>query len=140
MKKAKAIAAKGNSAGVKVVSSKTIFKGRVFELKRDHIIEPGGIEAMREVIAHPGSVVVLPVFPGRPDPADPAIPPRGRTVSLGACGRAQRTGRRARRRRAARVAGRNRLLRAEIYTSFSRFILRPGLLGERMDIFLADRA
>ena len=49
--------------GVKVTSSKLLFKGRVFALKRDRIFEPGGIEAMREVIVHPGSVVVLPVFP-----------------------------------------------------------------------------
>jgi ADP-ribose pyrophosphatase len=51
------------AAAVKVTSSETIFKGRVFSLDRDHIFEPGGIEAVREVIVHPGSVVVLPVFP-----------------------------------------------------------------------------
>ena len=46
-----------------IVSSKDIFHGRVFHLRREHIIEPGGIEAIREIIVHPGSVVVLPVFP-----------------------------------------------------------------------------
>ncbi len=51
-------------AEVKVTSSETLFQGRLFALKRDHIFEPGGIEALREVIVHPGSVVVLPVFPG----------------------------------------------------------------------------
>ena len=51
------------AAAVKVTSSETLFKGRVFSLNRDHIFEPGGIEAVREVIVHPGSVVVLPVFP-----------------------------------------------------------------------------
>jgi ADP-ribose pyrophosphatase len=51
------------AAEVKVTSSETLFQGKVFALKRDHIFEPGGIEAMREVIVHPGSVVVLPVFP-----------------------------------------------------------------------------
>jgi len=51
-------------AAVKVTASETLFKGRVFSLNRDHIFEPGGIEAVREVIVHPGSVVVLPVFPG----------------------------------------------------------------------------
>jgi ADP-ribose pyrophosphatase len=33
------------------------------EVYRDHIIEPSGIRAMREWVKHPGSVVVLPVFP-----------------------------------------------------------------------------
>ena len=51
------------AAAVKVTSSETLFQCRVFSLNRDHIFEPGGIEAVREVIVHPGSVVVLPVFP-----------------------------------------------------------------------------
>jgi ADP-ribose pyrophosphatase len=51
------------TAAVKITSSVTLFRGRVFALNRDHILEPGGIEAVREVIVHPGSVVVLPVFP-----------------------------------------------------------------------------
>jgi len=46
-----------------VVSSEVLFQGRVFTLKRDRVIEPSGIEATREIIAHPGSVVVLPVLP-----------------------------------------------------------------------------
>ncbi|HUY14382.1 MAG TPA: NUDIX hydrolase [Terriglobia bacterium] len=33
------------------------------ELRVDRIVEPGGIEASRELVMHPGSVVVLPVFP-----------------------------------------------------------------------------
>ena len=50
-------------ASVKVTSSKTLFTGRVFSLNRDHIFEPGGLEAVREVIVPPGSVVVLPEIP-----------------------------------------------------------------------------
>src|SRR5450631_2438924 len=46
-----------------VVSSNVLFKGRVFTLKRDRVIEPSGIVTTREMIAHPGSAVVLPVFP-----------------------------------------------------------------------------
>jgi ADP-ribose pyrophosphatase len=45
------------------LSSKVLFRGRVFGVRRDHVIEPGGIEAVRELVTHPGSVVVLPVFP-----------------------------------------------------------------------------
>ncbi|MGA2509648.1 MAG: NUDIX hydrolase [Candidatus Acidiferrales bacterium] len=51
------------SRKTRVVSSEVLFQGRVFTLKRDRVIEPSGIEATREIIAHPGSVVVLPVLP-----------------------------------------------------------------------------
>jgi ADP-ribose pyrophosphatase len=51
------------AAGVQVLSSQPIFKGRVMEIKRDQIIEPSGIHTTREWVKHPGSVVVLPVFP-----------------------------------------------------------------------------
>lgn len=47
---------------VQVVSSETLATGRHFVYKRDHVREPGGIEATRDIIEHPGSVVVLPVF------------------------------------------------------------------------------
>ncbi len=36
--------------------------GRVFGVRRDEVVEPGGLRTTREVITHPGSVVVLPVF------------------------------------------------------------------------------
>jgi ADP-ribose pyrophosphatase len=48
---------------IKILSSKVMFKGRVFEVRRDQIIEPGVPKVTREIVAHPGSVVVLPVFP-----------------------------------------------------------------------------
>jgi ADP-ribose pyrophosphatase len=37
-------------------------KGRVFDVRRDVLIEPGGTKVTREIVTHPGSVVVLPVF------------------------------------------------------------------------------
>ncbi|MGH9689811.1 MAG: NUDIX hydrolase [Candidatus Acidiferrales bacterium] len=49
----------------KVISSEMVFQGRMFAIRRERIIEPGGIEATREIVAHKGSVVVLPVFPDR---------------------------------------------------------------------------
>jgi ADP-ribose diphosphatase len=51
------------NAAVQVVSSELIFKGRVMEIFRDQIVEPSGIKATREWVKHPGSVVVLPIFP-----------------------------------------------------------------------------
>ncbi|MGB2887533.1 MAG: NUDIX hydrolase [Candidatus Acidiferrales bacterium] len=46
------------------MSSRTVYAGRVFSVRRDRVIEPGGVEATRDVVVHPGSVVVMPVFPG----------------------------------------------------------------------------
>jgi ADP-ribose pyrophosphatase len=46
-----------------IVSSKVVFEGRVFGVRRDSVLEPGGVKATREIVTHPGSVVVLPVFP-----------------------------------------------------------------------------
>ena len=46
-----------------VLSSETIYQGPVFGLRRDEVIEPTGLRTRREVITHPGSVVVLPVLP-----------------------------------------------------------------------------
>ena len=47
----------------KVLSSKTVFEGTIFGIRRDEVIEPSGVHATRELITHPGSVVVLPVLP-----------------------------------------------------------------------------
>ena len=39
------------------------FATRVFDVQREKVIEPSGVEATRDIIVHPGSVVVLPVLP-----------------------------------------------------------------------------
>jgi ADP-ribose pyrophosphatase len=46
----------------KVLSSKVVFTSRVFDVRREEVVEPGGLKATRDFIDHPGSVVVLPVF------------------------------------------------------------------------------
>jgi ADP-ribose pyrophosphatase len=47
----------------KIISSATVYTGPVFGIRRDEVIEPSGVRTTREVITHPGSVVVLPVLP-----------------------------------------------------------------------------
>jgi ADP-ribose pyrophosphatase len=47
----------------RTLESKTIYRGRVIELKVDRVIEPGGVETTREVVCHPGSAVVIPHLP-----------------------------------------------------------------------------
>ena len=51
------------SGTAKILSSQIIYNGKIFGIRRDEVIEPGGVRATREVITHPGSVVVLPVLP-----------------------------------------------------------------------------
>jgi ADP-ribose pyrophosphatase len=121
----------------KIVSSETLFQGRVFALRRDRVLEPSGLQATREIIVHPGSVVVLPILPdgrivlirqyrhaagqylwelvaGHKEPHEDFLPGAHRELR-------EETGYTARKMR--------KLL--EVYPS-------PGLLGERMVIFLAE--
>lgn len=46
----------------KILKSKIVYQGKVFGVRRDEVREPDGLRATREVITHPGSVVVLPVL------------------------------------------------------------------------------
>jgi ADP-ribose pyrophosphatase len=48
---------------VRVLASRSVYEGRVVRLKVDRVVEPGGIEATREVVWHAGSVVVLARLP-----------------------------------------------------------------------------
>jgi 8-oxo-dGTP pyrophosphatase MutT (NUDIX family) len=126
------------SGKVRVLSSELIFKGRVFDLKRDKVVEPSGITATREIIEHKGSVVVLPLLrdgrivlinqyryaarqplwelvAGHKEPNE--------TFEIGAHRELEEE--------AGYTAGRIRKL-LEVFPS-------PGLLGEKMVIFLADK-
>jgi len=47
----------------RILSRKTLFRGRRLELRVDRVVEPGGVETTREVVCHPGSVVVIPHLP-----------------------------------------------------------------------------
>ncbi len=54
-------------APLKVLTSRTVFKGRVFHVTRDRVQEPNGVTAIREVIRHTGSVVVLAIDESGPE-------------------------------------------------------------------------
>lgn len=121
----------------KVLSSELLFQGRVFALQRDEVAEPGGFVAMREIVVHPGSAVVLPVLPdgrivlirqyrhaagqylwelvaGHKDPGESFVESARRELE-------EETG-----------------YRAQKITKLLRIFPSPGLLGERMEIFLAQ--
>jgi ADP-ribose pyrophosphatase len=44
---------------LRVLESKEAYKGKLVRLSVDRVVEPGGVEATREVVHHPGSVVIL---------------------------------------------------------------------------------
>ena len=46
-----------------VLKSEIIYEGKAFGVRRDELIEPTGVHTVREVVTHPGSVVILPVLP-----------------------------------------------------------------------------
>ena len=57
----KAKKSEANADTARVLSSKVVFEGSVFRVLRDHLIEPGGKEGVRDIIRHNGSAVILAV-------------------------------------------------------------------------------
>ena len=48
-------------SSARLVSSRTVYRGPVFWVTTDHVVEPGGVKVRRDLIHHSGSVVVLAV-------------------------------------------------------------------------------
>lgn len=46
-----------------ILLSRTIYAGKAVTLKMEKVAEPGGVRAWREIVCHPGSVVILPHLP-----------------------------------------------------------------------------
>jgi len=57
----KAKKSEAHADAARVLSSKVVFDGPVFRVLRDHLIEPGGKEGIRDIIRHNGSAVILAV-------------------------------------------------------------------------------
>ena len=51
-----------------VLSSREVYRGPVFWVTVDEVIEPGGIRARRDIVHHPGSVVILALDETGPGP------------------------------------------------------------------------
>jgi ADP-ribose diphosphatase len=60
--------ARGGKSKPGVVSSVEVFRGPVFRVTTDQVVEPGGIRARRDIVRHPGSVVILAVEEGHAQP------------------------------------------------------------------------
>ncbi len=52
---------RGRKSKAHLVSSRTVYRGPVFSVTTDHVLEPGGIKVRRDLVHHCGSVVVLAV-------------------------------------------------------------------------------
>lgn len=62
---------KRTSTGTKklrIVSSQTVFEGKVFKVTSDEVVEPSGVRARRDVVRHSGSVVIAAVDDSRKEP------------------------------------------------------------------------
>jgi len=44
------------------IDGKTVYAGRILDLEVDRVLLPNGGQAFREVVRHPGAVVILPLF------------------------------------------------------------------------------
>ncbi len=52
----------------KLLSSRTVYRGPVFHVTTDRVLEPGGITARRDVVRHCGSIVIMAVDDSRSEP------------------------------------------------------------------------
>jgi ADP-ribose pyrophosphatase len=125
-----------------LLSSKVLYEGKLFKIFSDHIIEPSGVDATREVIRHNGSVVILAVDDSK-SKRDPLIVMErqyrhaaGQYLWELPAGKIDGD--------EARLAAAKRELieetgyRAKKWTPLVRYFASPGFLGEWMQIFLAE--
>ena len=63
-----AMAKESKSKRVQVLSSRVTFRGPVFYVTSDRIKEPSGVEARRDIVRHPGSVVIMALDESRREP------------------------------------------------------------------------
>lgn len=60
------------SQKAKLLSSKLAYRGNIFSVYTDHVLEPGGVKGYRDIVRHNGSVVVLAVDDSL-NPNDPLV-------------------------------------------------------------------
>ncbi len=119
-----------------VAKSKLVFRGRVFSVTREEVVEPGGVRVTREVVRHSGSAVVIPQRDdGRLLFVRQFRLPSQSFLWEAVAGRldAGESPLDAARRELAEEAG----LSAREWTSLGVFYPSPGYVDERMWIFLA---
>ena len=53
----------------RLLSSRMVYRGPVFWVTTDQVLEPGGIRVRRDIVRHSGSVVILAVDESGTEPA-----------------------------------------------------------------------
>jgi ADP-ribose pyrophosphatase len=124
-----------------LVSSKLSYKGKVFSVFTDTVIEPTGVTNVRDVIRHNGSVVILAVDESK-NPEDPEIiyerqyrHASGQFLYELPAGRVEPN-------EAPLAAAKREMIeetgfRAKRWTLLTKYFASPGFLGEWMQIYLA---
>lgn len=137
----KTVAKKKKTTKTKVISSKLAYKGRVFSVYSDEVIEPSGMRNTREVIRHNGSVVILAVDESK-NPKDPEIilerqyrHAAGQFLLELPAGRIEP-------KEAPLAAAKREMIeetgyRAKRWSLLTKYFASPGFLGEWMQIYLA---
>jgi ADP-ribose pyrophosphatase len=125
----------------KLVSSKLSYKGKVFDVYTDMLIEPNGHRNTRDVIRHNGSVVILAIDESR-NPADPdVILERQYRHAVGQFLIELPAGTRDPGESPLAAAKREMIeetgYRAKRWTMLLKYFASPGFLGEWMQIYLA---
>ncbi len=121
----------------KILKSEVIFEGKSFGVRRDELIEPTGVRTMREVVTHPGSVVVLPVLPdGKIVLVRQYRHATGQYLWELVAGRMEKGENP--KKGAARELIEETGYRAKKFTVFLDFFPTPGFLQERMYLLLAE--
>jgi ADP-ribose pyrophosphatase len=131
-----------NSETAQVLSATLQYKGPLFSVYSDKIIEPNGVESTREVIRHNGSVVILAIDDSK-SKRDPLIVMErqyrhaaGQYMWELPAGKIDGD--------ETRLAAAKRELieetgyRAKKWTPLVRYFASPGFLGEWMQVFLAE--
>ncbi len=132
---------KKKAVKTRVLSSKLVYKGKVFSVYSDEVIEPTGVRNTREVIRHSGSVVILAVDESK-NPQDPEIIfERQYRHAAGQFLLELPAGRREPNEPPLAAAKREMIeetgYRAKRWTLLTKYFASPGFLGEWMQIYLA---
>src|SRR5215470_8508182 len=121
----------------RILKSEVVFEGKSFGVRRDELIEPTGVRTMREVVTHPGSVVVLPVLPdGKIVLVRQYRHATGQYLWELVAGRMEKG--ESPKKGAARELIEETGFRAKKLTVFLDFFPTPGFLQERMYLLLAE--
>ena len=133
-----------NAKKAKLISSKLAWKGKVFSVFTDTVIEPTGHTNTRDVIRHNGSVVILAIDESAAtgDPGDPIVilerqyrHAAGQSLLELPAGRIEPN-------EAPLAAAKREMIeetgyRAKKWTLLTKYFASPGFLGEWMQIYLA---